>query len=260
MIDDTDIGLSILVPVFNECATIRGVLERVRAVAFPVITEIVVVDDGSTDGTTDVLRKLQDGERIRVLFHRANQGKGSAIRTALGHARGRIVVVQDADDELDPADLLPMFNLVSRGETAVCYGSRFSHCGGRFYWQPTYWANRFLTAACNVLNGLKLTDMNTCYKMMRMNVADQLEVISRGFAMEVEITTKLARMGISIIEHPISYFPRTRAEGKKIRLWDLVSYFWAMIRFRFSPRHASISPPGQTRHSKDDPGALVLQE
>lgn len=227
------VGLSILIPVYNERKTVQLVLEKVRAVDFKDSTEIIVVDDGSSDGTAQLLRSLPTWKNVQVLFHEVNQGKGGAIKTALQSARGRIVVIQDADEELDPENMVPMYDLVSSGKSAVCYGSRFLEDCARFRWRPLYWANRFLTIVCNLFNGLDLTDMNTCYKMMRADVARRLHLVSRGFAMEPEITTKLARMGVGIAELPVSYRPRTKAEGKKIRSFDFFKYLWAMVRFRF---------------------------
>ncbi|MCG8409596.1 MAG: glycosyltransferase family 2 protein [Phycisphaerales bacterium] len=236
MSDCETVGLSILIPVYNERKTVRLVLERVRAVDFKVSTEIIVVDDGSSDGTTQLLQSLPAWDNVSVFHHEVNQGKGSAIQTALQHANGRIVVIQDADEELFPEDLLPMFEVVARGESAVCFGSRFARDVGRLRWRPVYWANRFLNGVCNLLNGLRLTDMNTCYKMMRADVARRLNLTSRGFAMEPEITTKLARMNIRVVERPIRYRPRSKAEGKKIRPMDFFRYLIAMVRFRFAWR------------------------
>jgi glycosyltransferase involved in cell wall biosynthesis len=234
MSDTHDIGLSILVPVYNERDTIRQVLEKVRGVRFPVKTEIVAVDDGSRDGSGDVLRSLPSWDDVRVFFHEKNAGKGAAIQTAMKHARGRLVVIQDADLELEPSDLLPLFETVQRGEAAVCYGSRFLGDNRHLRRLPTYWANRVLNLICNLINGLHITDMNTCYKMMRADVARRVNLVSRGFAMEPEITTKLARMGVRIREHSITYRPRGKEEGKKIRPFDFVRYLAAMVRFRLA--------------------------
>lgn len=231
---DKPIGLSILVPVYNEAATIHSVLDCLRAVPFPTRTEIVVVDDGSTDGTARLLRETPPCSHMQIIFHERNCGKGRAIRTALDHARGEVVVVQDADEELDPNDLQPLYDIVSRSHGTVCYGSRFAGDVRSFRRQPTYWANRFLNAVCNLVNRLHLTDMNTCYKMMPADVARRLDITSRGFAVEPEITTKLARMGVTIVEHPITYRPRSKAQGKKIRLADFFRYLAAIIRFRFA--------------------------
>lgn len=225
--------LSILVPVYNERETVLRVLEKVGEVDFSASTEIIVVDDGSTDGTADMLRRMPPRADLRVIFHARNTGKGGAIQTALRHARGRMVVIQDADDELDPADLLPLFERVRNGKDPVCYGTRFAAGSSRPRWMPTYWANRILNGICNWMNGLNLTDMNTCYKMMPTDLARRLGLVSQGFEMELEITTKLARMGVDIVEEPISYCPRSKAAGKKIRFSDGFHYLLAMIRFRF---------------------------
>jgi glycosyltransferase involved in cell wall biosynthesis len=180
---------------------------------------------------------------FRLFCHESNQGKGSAVRTALRHAQGRIVVVQDADQELDPHDLLPMFEALSHGEAAVCYGSRFARGAGHLRWRATYWANRFLNAVCNLLNGLKLTDMNTCYKMMPADVLRRLDLVSRGFTLEPEITTKLARLGIGIIERPVSYRPRNYLQGKKIHPSMFFHYLAALVRFRFFWRQDQARQP-----------------
>lgn len=227
-------SLSILIPVYNERATVLRVLEKVRAVPFPESIEIVVVDDGSTDGSCELLAQLPTEDGLQVIYHAQNAGKGAAIQTALSHARGRIVVIQDADEELEPLDLLPMYEIVRSRQGTVCYGSRFLGKRKGLNLRPIYMANRILNGLCNILNGLRLTDMNTCYKMMRVETARRLNLQSRGFAMEPEITTKLARMDVEIVEHPISYHPRARAEGKKIRATDFFRYLLAMVRFRFS--------------------------
>ena len=226
-------GLSILIPVYNEAPTIRAILDKVRAVPFPVEREIIVVDDGSTDGTRDALAALPTWSDVRVVLHEKNGGKGAAVQTALRHAQGEIVVIQDADLELEPSDLLPLLDVLRSGESDVCYGSRFLGDNRAFRRLPTYWANRILNGACNLINGLRITDMNTCYKMMRRDIALRIRLESRGFAMEPEITTKLARMGRRIVERPITYRPRGRAEGKKIRIWAFVEYLRALIRFRY---------------------------
>jgi len=173
--------LSVLIPVYNEKETIRGVLDKVRRVPFGVETEIVVVDDGSTDGTTEILRSLKPSAEVRLCYHPDNRGKGAAVKTALDQARGDIVVIQDADDELEPVELLAMLECVSSGRWNVAYGSRFAGSNREHWFTPTYWANRVLNGLCNSLNGLRLTDMNTCYKMMRREVAQNLDLVSRGF-------------------------------------------------------------------------------
>ena len=225
--------LSILIPVFNERATIRQIIERVQAVDFRASREIIVVDDGSSDGTGEILASLPAWKEVRVFWHAANGGKGSAIQTALRQARGPFVVIQDADLELNPRDIIPLFEVVRSGAAAVCYGSRFMGDCRHLRHLATYWANRLLTLVCNLLNAQHLTDMNTCYKLMQTDIARRINLVSRGFAMEPEITTKLGRMGIGIVERPITYQPRSKAEGKKIRSIDLLRYLIAMLRYRF---------------------------
>lgn len=226
--------LSILIPVYNEHATILQVIDKVLGIPLGAAFEIIVVNDGSSDGTTDALNSFATRPDVRIVHHERNAGKGAAIQTALRHARGRFVVIQDADLELDPRDIIPLYRVVSAGRALVCYGSRFMGDCSAFRAMPTYWANRFLTTTCNLLNGQHVSDMNTCYKMMRTDVARRINLVSRGFAMEPEITTKLARMGVPIVERPISYRPRSKAEGKKIRRRDLFNYLIAMLRFRFT--------------------------
>ncbi|MFQ5429750.1 MAG: glycosyltransferase family 2 protein [Phycisphaerae bacterium] len=239
--------LSILVPVYNERDTILRVLDKIGRVSFPAATETIVVDDGSTDGTAEVLRALPPVDHTRVYFHAENRGKGAAVRTALDHARGDIIVIQDADEELEPAELLPMLKCVAGGESDACYGSRFAGDNRRFWLHTNYWANRLLNGLCNLLNGLHLTDMNTCYKMMRRDLARRLELVSAGFAMEPEITTKLARMGVRIVEFPVTYRPRSKAQGKKIRSPEFFRYLAGMFRFRFGRQHrgsaCAVPPP-----------------
>jgi glycosyltransferase involved in cell wall biosynthesis len=237
--------LSILVPVYNESATVEALLRRVARVKFPVDREIVVVDDGSSDGSIDILKRMEDEGLIRLLRHAVNQGKGAAIQTALHAASGDVVVVQDADLELDPNDLPTLLEPIRAGQTEVCLGSRFFN--GRMpapRWSPTPLANRLLNGLSNRINGLHLTDFNTCYKMMTAAAFRRLSLCESGFAMEPEITGKLARLGYRIEERPVQYQPRTFAAGKKIRPFDLFRYLAAMIRYRWfwRPEHELSSP------------------
>lgn len=225
--------LSVLVPVFNECRTLPAIIEKLRATPFPCPVEFVIVDDGSTDGSRELLAEMPPSHELRILIHERNSGKGAAVQTALDHARGEFVVIQDADLELEPADILPLLAVVRSGRAAACFGSRFMRDNRDWFRLPTYWANRLLTLVCNLLNRRHLTDMNTCYKLMRTDLARRIRLESRGFAMEPEITTKLIRMGVAIAERPIRYRPRGRHEGKKIRAADLGRYLAAMLRFRF---------------------------
>jgi glycosyltransferase involved in cell wall biosynthesis len=208
--------LSIIVPVYNEVATSRAVLDRLLAVHLPLPREIVVVDDGSTDGTAQVLDAAV-GERLPlVVFHaERNGGKGTAIRLGLQHARGSIIAIQDADLELDPQQLADLVEPILRGDADVVYGSRFlrGRAGAPFV---TFVANRILTGVTNLLFGASLTDMETCYKVMRMDVARSLELSANRFDIEPQITARLLRRGHRIHERPIRFEPRSRAQGKKI--------------------------------------------
>jgi len=227
--------LSVLVPAYNEERTIASVLRRLQEVDFGVPIEIVAVDDGSTDGTWSVIQAASSAS-VHALKEDVNQGKGAAIRRALAQARGSWIVVQDADLELDPSQI-PRLLAVARGQPgSVCYGSRFLASNRPFWPMPTYWANRVLTLVSNLLTGQRLTDMNTCYKLMPRDVATRLGIESRGFAMEAEITTKLASHGIPIREVPVTYRPRAFKEGKKIRARDMVSYLRAMLKYRSRDR------------------------
>jgi len=222
--------LSILVPVYNESATIVQILERVFAQDWPVEIELIVVDDASRDRTSNILSDLQlRWENLRVLRHLSNRGKGAAIRTALEAARGQIVAIQDADLEYDPADLVKLLGPILAGEADVVYGSRFlNEC-----LSPTMhrWANKILTAASNLFTGLHLTDMETCYKVIRRKCLDNMTLRSNRFGIEPELTAKLARSGGRIVEMPISYRYRSHAEGKKIGWRDGLKALAAIAYF-----------------------------
>lgn len=222
--------LSILMPVFNEKATILEILARVEAL--PIEKEIVVVDDGSTDGTREILASLKPGRAI-VILHDANQGKGAAIRSGLARTSGDVIVIQDADLEYDPRDLLRLLVPITEGKAAVVYGSRFT--GERrnmFFW---HWAgNRFLTLVTDVLFDTTLSDMETCYKMFRADVIKPIKLRSRRFEIEVEITAKVLKRGHRIYEVPISYTGREFDEGKKITWRDGLVALWYLVRYRLS--------------------------
>jgi len=224
--------ISIVIPVFNELATIEEILRRVQAAPTPGYDrEIIVVDDGSTDGTGRLLDELKGKNDLILLRHPQNRGKGAAIKTALEKAAGDLILIQDADLEYDPADygrLLGAFG----PETPVVYGSRYlgRKGSGRSLFS---WGGRFLTFWCNLLFGAALTDINTCYKLFRADVIKGLGLEADGFEFCEEATAKVLRRGQSITEVPVSYSPRGFAEGKKIRLRHGWRGFLTIAKYRF---------------------------
>ena len=221
--------LSVVMPAYNERKTIREIVQRVLAV--PIEKEIVIVDDGSTDGTRDILRELDGKDGVRVVFQPHNQGKGAAVSTGFRHATGDVVIVQDADLEYDPMEYMKLLAPIEQGHADVVYGSRFLGGGARrvlYFWHTV--GNRFLTLASNMFTNLNLTDMETCYKMFRREVVASMTIESQRFGIEPEITAKVARRGYRIYEVPISYYGRTYEEGKKIGWKDAFSALWTIIR------------------------------
>jgi glycosyltransferase involved in cell wall biosynthesis len=227
--------LSIIVPVYNEAATSRAVIDRLLAIDLPLPREILVVDDGSTDETGAVLdQAARDRLPIVVLHVHPNAGKGSAIRHGLRHARGSIVAIQDADLELDPYQLGSLVEPIMRGAAKVVYGTRFAH-GRAGAPRLAYAANRLLTAATNLLFGAAITDMETCYKVMRVEVARSLNLSAQRFDIEPEITARLLQRGHRIHEVAVRYDARSRRQGKKIRWRDGVRALRVLLRERFRP-------------------------
>ncbi len=226
--------LTILVPVFNEARTVASVIERLKTVALPVPREIVVINDGSSDGTRQVLDALPrpDGA-VRIVHVERNAGKGAAIRLGLRHAQGSIIAIQDADLELDPVQLADLVAPILAGDTQVVYGSRFLAGRPDAPWM-TVLANRALTLLTNVLFGARITDMETCYKIMRTDVARSLALESNRFDIEPEITAKLLLAGHGILERPVRFTPRQRAQGKKIGWRDGVRALRVLAGYRFS--------------------------
>jgi len=224
--------LSVVIPVYNERATIEALLARVSAVA--VDKEIIVIDDGSTDGTREWLTGLPASGPLRVLLQDRNRGKGAALRRGFEAARGAVVLIQDADLEYDPADYPQLLAPIEGGVADVVFGSRFLGGPHRvlLFWH--YVGNRLLTTLSNVFTNLNLSDVWTCYKVFRTEVLAGLRLHENRFGFEVEITSKVARAGWRVYEVPISYHGRTYAEGKKITWRDGFSAMWALLRFRFS--------------------------
>jgi glycosyltransferase involved in cell wall biosynthesis len=225
--------LSIVVPVYNEEATVQAVIERLLTIDLPVAREIIVVNDGSTDRTRDVLDAMAPAAGIlRIIHAPVNGGKGSAIRTGFEQARGTIVAIQDADLELDPAQLGDLVAPIVAGDASVVYGSRFLNGLPKAPW-VTIVANKALTAATNLLYGSRITDMETCYKIMRADVARGLQLEANRFDIEPEITAKVLLRGLTIVERPVRFEPRSRAQGKKIGWRDGVHALGVLARHRF---------------------------
>jgi hypothetical protein len=232
-----DFLLSVVIPVYNEAATLERVIERVRATGLPL--EIVIVDDGSTDGTRGMLAAWQaSGDPrhgdLKIVLHEQNQGKGGALRTGFAHCTGDAVIVQDADLEYDPQDFRSLLQPLLAGQADVVFGSRFSHIDGpvHHYWHR--WANQFITRLSNWKSGRALTDVETCYKLVRRELLAQIapSLRERGFGIEIELTFKLARLpGVRFYERPVSYVGRSYVEGKKIGWRDGLWALWCILRY-----------------------------
>jgi glycosyltransferase involved in cell wall biosynthesis len=225
--------ISIVVPVYNEVRTVASVIERLFAIDLPAPREILVVNDGSTDGTREVLDQIPKRPELRIIHAEKNGGKGSAIRTGFANASGTIVAIQDADLELDPAQLAALVKPILDGRTRVVYGSRFLAGRPAAPWLSIA-ANEVLTGITNVLFGGRLTDMETCYKVMAADIAKSLNLESNRFDIEPEITAKLLRAGHTILELPVRFEPRSRAQGKKIGWRDGVRAIQVLLKYRFS--------------------------
>lgn len=230
-----DYTLSVLIPVYNEVRTFIELLERVRDVEIK--KEIVIVDDCSSDGTRDLLREQVEGRYpdVKVFYHEVNQGKGAALRTAIGKATGDYMIVQDADLEYDPREYYTLMEPLLDGRADVVFGSRF--LGGGAHRVHLYWhrlGNGFLTMLSNMLTNLNLTDMEVCYKVFKSEVLRSIDLKCNRFDFEPEVTAKVAKKRYRVYEVPISYSGRDYSEGKKIGWKDGVQAIWTIIKYRFS--------------------------
>lgn len=233
LLDCSDsVELSIVIPVYNESVTVFEIVERVRAL--PISKQILVVDDGSTDGTSERLEQLRGIRDVQVLRHPVNRGKGAALQTGFRLARGRFVIVQDADLEYDPQDILRVIAPLQAGECQVAYGSRYLENASQDPSAVHRLGNWALTTMSNLLTGHRLTDMETCYKAFRRELLQDIQIEQDRFGFEPEITAKLAHRGVNIQEVGISYHCRSREEGKKIGWRDLFNALYCIVRYRFS--------------------------
>ncbi|MEE8143717.1 MAG: glycosyltransferase family 2 protein [Planctomycetota bacterium] len=226
------LSISVALPVYNEAETILEIIRQVKAVDRE--KEIIVVDDGSTDGTRELLEPLRTDPEIRIIFHEHNQGKGSSLRTAISAATKDVVIIQDADLEYDPQDYLALLAPLESGRADVVYGSRYLHGIRRVqsFWHT--FGNKVLTAFSNLLTDLGLTDMETCYKVFRREIIQNIELTSNRFGFEPEITAKLAKLRCTIYEVPIHYWGRWYGHGKKITWKDGLAALFHILRYNLS--------------------------
>jgi glycosyltransferase involved in cell wall biosynthesis len=223
--------LSVVMPVYNEARTVRQVIEVVLAQR--PVQELIIVDDCSTDGSWDVLNDVAKAhERIRLLRHERNQGKGAALATGITHAKAPVVIIQDADLEYDPTEYHQLLKPILTNKADVVFGSRFIGSGGHrvlYFWHSV--GNKALTMLSNMATNLNLSDMETCYKVFRREVLEKIQLEEKRFGFEPEITAKVSKLGVRIYEVPISYHGRTYAEGKKINWKDGVRALWCILKY-----------------------------
>jgi dolichol-phosphate hexosyltransferase len=227
--------LTVLMPVYNERSTLQRAVEGFLKTPLPIEAELLLIDDGSTDGSLETIADLADAGAVRVVRHRSNQGKGSAIRTGLSHAGGDLVTVLDADLEYDPADYKGLIDAIEQEQASVAYGTRSfgSHTAYSFWYVV---GNRLLSLWASLLFNTWLSDIETCFKMARLEAWRSLDIGSKGFGIEAEVTAKLLRQGHRIYEVPINYRARGREEGKKLRWTDGVAALWIILRIRIFGR------------------------
>ena len=223
--------LSVIIPVYNEEVTLREIIRRLEAVG--VADEIVIVDDGSVDGTRTILKELESHDKVRVFYHERNQGKGAAVVTGMRHATGDALLIQDADLEYDPRDIPSLLKPLEEGVADVVYGSRFLGAPRRstMFWHMV--ANKLLTLMTNILYDTILSDMETGYKLFRREVVQGITIHAKRFDFEPEFTAKILKRKVRIFEVPITFNPRDYDEGKKIGLKDAFEAVWTLLKYRF---------------------------
>ncbi|MCX5715747.1 MAG: glycosyltransferase family 2 protein [Candidatus Omnitrophica bacterium] len=227
------LSLSVVMPVYNEKDTIQEVVAKVLSV--DIVKELIIVDDGSTDGTRDILKPLGSNPKIKVILHERNKGKGGALSTGFKVVTGDVVVIQDADLEYEPEEFKELIAPIQKGKADVVYGSRLTFAKPQrayMFWHR--FGNNFITLCANILYNTTLTDIETCYKMFSAALLKDLTINSAGFEVEPELTAKLLKRKLRIYEMPISYYGRTYDEGKKIHWWHGFGAVWTLLRYRFT--------------------------
>jgi len=223
--------LSIVIPVFNEKDTLLKIIKKIDELPLSLERELILVDDGSTDGSKEILKNLETREDCKVIYKEKNTGKGDSLKIGFKKSKGDYVIVQDADLEYDPKDYLKLIEEIKKNNNTVVYGSRFS---GNYKDMSVlhYYGNKFLTVVTNILFGVKLTDMETCYKLFPGELIRNLQLKANRFDFEPEITAKIIKNKYKIVEVPISYYGRTHFEGKKITWFDGFNAIWSLIKFK----------------------------
>jgi glycosyltransferase involved in cell wall biosynthesis len=224
--------VSIVMPCYNEINTIKTIIEQIMSVDLDVERELIIVDDGSSDGTRDYLSTLSNSSDIYIVFHKENQGKGASLRTGFEHANGDIIIIQDADLEYDPCEYPKLIRPILEGKADVVYGSRF--IGGETHRVLYFWhslGNRFLTLLSNAFTNLNLTDMEVCYKVFKRSILEKVELKENRFGFEPEFTAKIARGGFVVYEVGVSYYGRTYEEGKKINWRDGFRAIYVILKY-----------------------------
>ena len=225
--------LSIIIPCFNEIQTIGEILKQIKKSKFPFSYEIIIVDDGSSDGTTEFLKRIKDNS-IKTVFKQKNSGKGSAIIKGLDYTKGNYIIIQDADLEYDPNDIKKIIIQIFENESEVVYGSRFVNSSKRrvlYFWN--YVANKFLTFLINIFTNMNFSDTQTCYKLIKKEIFESLKLTEKGFGIESEITMKISKLNLNVYEVGISYSGRKFEEGKKIRFKDGLRALFVILKFIF---------------------------
>lgn len=226
------LSLSVVMPVYNEKETIREIIGKVLAI--DIVKQLIIVDDGSMDGTREILKNLASDPRIKILFHERNQGKGAALQTAFKEVTSDVVVIQDADLEYDPVEFNEMIIPLEKHGADVVYGSRLTFAKPQrayMFWHRV--GNKVITLFAGILFNTTLTDIETCYKMFKSDLLKDIKIHSRGFEVEPELTAKLLKKKLRIYEVPISYYGRTYEEGKKIHWYHALGALWTLLKYRF---------------------------